>query len=235
MGALLDAAVPAADDNPALAHAIDQANGLGLPVIAIFALTDSYPEANARHYRFMLEGLAETQRILAGRGIDLIVQQGSPEQVVLPLADHAAMLVCDVGYTRHQRAWRQAVARDADCRVVAVEGDVVLPVSVVSGKAEYAARTIRPKIQRQLQRYQVAAPPIRPRTPSPDAGLGGLDLNDIDTLMGKLAIDRSVPEVSGCFKGGPQEARRRLTLFITDRLEAIPETVTSPNWRRPRP
>ena len=47
-----------AHDNPALEYAISQANRLGLPVLVAFALTDSYPEANLRHYRFMLEGSA---------------------------------------------------------------------------------------------------------------------------------------------------------------------------------
>jgi deoxyribodipyrimidine photo-lyase len=55
-----------AHDNPALEYAIAQANRLDLPVLVVFALTDSYPEANRRHYRFMLEGLAETRRSWPG-------------------------------------------------------------------------------------------------------------------------------------------------------------------------
>ena len=50
-----------AEFNPALEVAIAEANCLGLPVLVGFGLTDSYPEANARHYAFMLEGLAETE------------------------------------------------------------------------------------------------------------------------------------------------------------------------------
>jgi deoxyribodipyrimidine photo-lyase len=44
--------------------AIAAANRLGLPVIVGFGLTADYPEANARHYAFMLEGLAETAQAL---------------------------------------------------------------------------------------------------------------------------------------------------------------------------
>jgi deoxyribodipyrimidine photo-lyase len=58
-----------AEFNPALEAAVAEANRLGLPVLVGFALTDAYPEANARHYAFMLEGLAETARALAARGI----------------------------------------------------------------------------------------------------------------------------------------------------------------------
>ena len=49
-----------AEFNPALEVAIAAANRLGLPVLVGFGLTADYPEANARHYAFMLEGLAET-------------------------------------------------------------------------------------------------------------------------------------------------------------------------------
>src|SRR3954468_6175680 len=53
--------------NPALELAIEEANGRNLPVLVCFGLTDGYPEANARHYAFMLEGLAKTARDLERR------------------------------------------------------------------------------------------------------------------------------------------------------------------------
>jgi len=49
-----------ADYNHALEHAIDRANELKKPVVAAFGLTAGFPQANARHYCFMLEGLRET-------------------------------------------------------------------------------------------------------------------------------------------------------------------------------
>ena len=44
-----------AEYNHALEYAIQQANELNLPVHVFFGLTDDYPEANLRHYTFMLE------------------------------------------------------------------------------------------------------------------------------------------------------------------------------------
>jgi deoxyribodipyrimidine photo-lyase len=49
-----------AEYNHALEYAILRANGLGQPLLVVFGLMDDYPEANLRHYRFMLEGLKET-------------------------------------------------------------------------------------------------------------------------------------------------------------------------------
>ena len=172
-----------AHDNPALEYAIHWANRMDLPVHVVFALTDHYPGANLRHYRFMLEGLAETRQQLARRRIGMLVKKGDPTTVVRPLLRRSALLVCDVGYTRHQRAWRNTLAQSCPCRMVAVESDVVVPVGTVSPKAEYAARTIRPKINRHLEQFLVPCPRYRPKRSSVD-GIGeGLDLGDIDTIL----------------------------------------------------
>ena len=71
--------------NHALEYAVQQANDLGLGVVVAFGLTDDYPEANLRHYTFMLEGLTETQTLLAKRGIKMAVHRGSPPDVALKL------------------------------------------------------------------------------------------------------------------------------------------------------
>jgi len=57
-----------AECNHALEYSIDRANELNQPLIVVFGLTDRYPEANLRHYAFMLEGLRETQSALQARG-----------------------------------------------------------------------------------------------------------------------------------------------------------------------
>ena len=207
-----------AHDNPALEYAIQCANRLDVPVRVIFALTDNYPEANLRHYRFMLEGLAETRRLLARRRIGMTVRKGDPATVVGALLDHSALLVCDVGYTRHQRDWRRSLSRSSSCRTVAVEGDVVVPVKTVSPKAEYAARTIRPKIHRHLQQFLVPCPRYRPKRSFAGDEADGLNLDDIDTILQGLDIDQSVPAVSTFFKGGPQMAKKRLRRFIDRHL-----------------
>jgi deoxyribodipyrimidine photo-lyase len=207
-----------AEENPALEFAAARANAAGRPLVVGFGLTDGYPEANLRHYRFMLEGLAETCAELSRRGIRLVVRRGDPAVVAVQLAGRAAAVICDVGYTRHQRAWRREVAAQAPCRVFQVEGDVVVPVAVVSDKAEYAARTIRPRIQKYLETYLRPVKKVRLKHPSLEMGLQGLDLSDLNGLLGELTIDRGVPPVTRFFKGGPGEARRRVRGFIRQRL-----------------
>jgi deoxyribodipyrimidine photo-lyase len=46
-----------AEYNHALEYAVLRANQLKLPLVVVFGITDAYPEANLRHYTFMLNWL----------------------------------------------------------------------------------------------------------------------------------------------------------------------------------
>jgi deoxyribodipyrimidine photo-lyase len=221
-----------AEENHALEYAIELANHLDRPLMVVFGLTDGYPEANLRHYRFMLEGLRETSATLAKRGIQMAVQLGSPPDVALKAGQKAAVIVCDCGYLRFQKAWRRSVARKAACRVVQVEADVVVPVAVTSSKAEYAARTLRPKITRHLNEYLKEFHVVRLKHSS--LGLGRknstskLNLEAIDALQSRLDVDRSVEPVDVFFKGGTREAKKRLKKFLNQSLKHYPDHHNQP-------
>jgi deoxyribodipyrimidine photo-lyase len=193
--------------NHALEYAVQRANALGLPLRVGFGLTDNYPEATERHYRFMLEGLRQTARDLAARGIPLVARLGPPDEVAAGMAAGAAELICDRGYLRHQKRWRQNVVAAARCPVTQVETDVVVPVAVVSRKAEWGARTLRPRISARLDEFLVALRPTPLARPGGAAAARGLDLEGIDRLLGRLRLDRGVPPVSHLFRGGADQAR----------------------------
>ena len=208
-----------AECNPALEAAIAEANRLGLPVLVGFGLTANYPEANARHYAFMLEGLAETGHALRQRGLGFVIRLGSPDNVALGLAQRAALVVCDRGYLRPQRQWRGRVAAEAGRRVLQVEGDVVVPVELASTKAEIGARTLRPKLLRERDRF---LHPLRRQHPGRSAerieAAGDVDLTDLPALLARLGVDHSVSPVRNV-RGGYKEAKRRLDEFVAERLQ----------------
>ncbi len=204
--------------NHALEFAVRKGNEKGQPVVVGFGLTDRYPEANSRHFRFMLEGLRETQKALGRRGILMILRFGAPDRVALDLSRRASLVVCDRGYLRHQHQWRETVALNAPCAAVRVESDVVVPVEMVSNKAEYAARTIRPRIKRLLDTFRVPLIHVRPHHSSMGLQLPGEDLSDLEDLMGRLQMDRSVPPVSRLFPGGTRAAMKRFRSFLATGL-----------------
>lgn len=214
-----------AEWNPALETAVEQANALRLPVLVGFALT-AFPGANGRHYRFMLAGLRETEKRLAARGLGFCLRIGPPEDVIPELAKHAALLVGDVGYLRVQRAWRAAVAKRVACPVVLVEGDAVVPVAAVSDHAEFAARTIRPKIHRLLDEYLKPQKPTKVAVPFAGPEKDSLDLSDPDALVRRLGVDDSVPAAAA--SGGAAAAHRLLDRFVAHRLAEYAETASDP-------
>jgi deoxyribodipyrimidine photo-lyase len=216
-----------AEFNHALEYAVERANALRLPVVAAFALAP-FPEATRRPYQFMLEGLRETRDRLAQRGIGLCVRQGPPEDVVPDLARHAALLVGDVGYLRVQRAWREAVARRVDCPFVLVESDAVVPVQAASDHAEYAARTLRPKIHRLLTEFLRPIEPLPVAVPSLDLVERTLPLDDPPALCRSLGLDESVPP-SGVFLGGRSRAVARLDAFLRHRLALYADEANDPS------
>ena len=214
--------------NHALEFAVQQANKLDRMLLVVFGLMDDYPEANLRHYTFMLEGLKETRATLASRGIKMVLRRGHPSKVALKLGQRASMIVCDRGYLKHQRDWRMQVAHQAPCPVVQVESDVVVPVEVVSDKAEYAARTIRPKIHRNLEAYLTGIKQTRVKHQSLGLNLRGEDLGNMAQLLQNLNLDRSVPPVSDLFKGGTSRAVKRFDGFLRQRLKLYDQHSNQP-------
>jgi len=205
--------------NHALEYAVRRANQRDQGLIVGFGLTDAYPGANERHYAFMLEGLAEVSDALRGRGIKFVIRKGAPDEVALGLAENASLVVCDRGYLRHQRRWRDRVAAQAGKCVTQVEGDVVVPVETASDKVEFAARTIRPKLQKAWPAFLRDLRLAKPKRSSLSLRVSG-DFDPVmpDRILDKLDIDRSVGRVER-FRGGTSEARKHLRRFLQSALK----------------
>ncbi len=217
-----------AEYNHALEKAITRANQLKLPLVAIFGITDSYPEANLRHYHFMLEGLKDAKEALAKRRIQLVVRHQSPEQAAIELSEKAASAVVDAGHTRIERKWRRQAAKNIKCLLEEVETNLIVPVSEVSDKENFSAGTLRPRINKRVPEYLVKIRQGKPLYSSLDMKFKSFDISDIELSLSKLNIDRSVGAVKG-FKGGTTEAKRRLKDFIKNKLERYAELRNDPS------
>ena len=221
--------------NPALAHALAIGALLRRPVGVVFGLTPDYPEATARSYAFLLEGLRDLVEPLGRRGIGLAVGLGDPAEVALAAARQAAVLVVDRAYLRHQRAWRERVAAEAPCPVVQVEGEVVVPVDVASPKAEVAARTLRPRLWRVADAYLDPLPdadatiPWRAPRPmvAPFADVTD-ELVQPNRLLARLGVDDAVAPVSRLFPGGERAAEARLRRLVDEVLAGYADDRNQP-------
>src|SRR5215203_5070336 len=217
-----------AEQNHALEYAVQRANELDQRLLVVFGLTDDYPEANLRHYTFMLEGLKDVQEALQKRGIKLAVREGSPEEVALDAGKHASLVITDRGYMRPQKKWREKVASEAGCLVTQVESDVVVPVELASEKRETAARTLRPKIQEYLDDFLIRLTPTMISKQSLNMKAEGLDLSDIEKVLDGMDLDRSVGALSHLYRGGTSEAKQVFRRFLREGFDDYVEHRNQP-------
>jgi len=214
--------------NHALEFAIREANRRELPLLTVFGITQRFPDANARSYAFMLEGLRETKEALAKRGILLEVRLEPPVEAVRDTANAAAMVVVDRGYLRVERRWRERVARRVACPLVQVETDVVVPVETASPKEEYAAYTIRPKIHDHLDSFLSPLQETELERGTLDMVDCGLALEDVEALLERMRVNRGATWVDA-FQGGATEAHRLLDTFIDKKLDRYDEERNDPS------
>ena len=216
-----------AEANPALQHAVRLANEQRRPCLAFFGLTERFPEANARHLAFMLEGLRETQRALADRGVRLVVRRVQPDRGVVDLGRAASFVVTDRGYLRVQKSWREKAAAALACPLIQVETETVVPVETASPKEEYSAATFRPKIRKILASSLAVPADRKPLRDSLGWKGDSLDLENIEDVLAGLKIDRSVGP-SPFYRGGTEEAKRRFRLFLRERLDHFADLRNNP-------
>ncbi len=214
------------DYNHALEYTVHLANHRRQGAHVVFCLTPAYPGATVRHYTFLLEGIRDVANRLEKRGIPFSLWTGDPMNMAHALRDRASIIVTDRGYLRHQRQWRERLASDADCPVIQVESNVVVPVELVSTKEEYTAATIRPKILKHRDEWIVpldqvdlqhpGGPSLQPHRSS---GIERIDIPE-HASWGRT---EDVPEgmditIEKAFRGGEAEAHRLLDDFLRNRL-----------------
>jgi deoxyribodipyrimidine photo-lyase len=204
-------------DNPALDVAIAAANELQRPVAVFFGLHPKYPNANLRHYAFLVEGLEETKRRIERRGAAFVLRSYPDHDLLRFCAEvKPCLVVGDENPMREPERWRLSLARDLNVPFWTVDADVVVP-SKLFPKEEYAARTIRPKLQKLLPVFLQRPDNLKARYHWTERNQPGGRKITPSRLLDELPLDRSAEPVSQ-FKGGTAEGRRLLRRFINERL-----------------
>jgi deoxyribodipyrimidine photo-lyase len=208
--------------NHALEHAVQVANELGKPLVVGFGLDAEYAEVTPRTLRFAAEGVADVAGALERRNITFVVRAQPPLAVAEDLAQDAAAVVLDRNYLREPRRWRARLARSLSVPVVEVESNVVVPVEIASGKREWAARTIRPKLHAQLDRFLVEL-----RTTAIEQrdrlGMESLDVGNVPALLAAAGIDSAE---GPRYRGGEHQANATLRRFVEEQLSRYSKATT---------
>ncbi|WP_224406582.1 deoxyribodipyrimidine photo-lyase [Afifella sp. IM 167] len=220
-----------AEANHALELATFMADRYEKPVLVVLRIGGEEPPITRRQATFMAEGLCELAGTLAERGIGFRVLPMAQEKTFREMLDKALIAVTDVGYLRYHRERRGWLGDNAPCPAVAVDTDCLVPVTAASEKAEYAARTIRPKINRQLDDF---LKPLTERRPA--KAFSGISLPDGIEPGDNHAIAEAAgnegPEPVDWITGGHAQAADRLTKFLAHDLAAYDEERPDPNAAR---
>jgi deoxyribodipyrimidine photo-lyase len=206
--------------NHALYKAITLSNKIKKPLVVYFVITDNFPEANARHYHFMLEGILEVKKSLENINIPLIIEKGKIEEKVINFSKKACCLITDRGYLKIQKKWRENISKEINCQMIQVESDVVVPVEIASNKEEYAAYTLRKKISPLIEDYLIpfSLPELEHKNNALKANqFKSIEINNINSVIQALDIDFSVKKTE-YFEGGYSNAKKLLNNFIKNKL-----------------
>ncbi|MGL5978086.1 MAG: deoxyribodipyrimidine photo-lyase [Erysipelotrichaceae bacterium] len=203
--------------NHALHFAITQANEKKLPLVVYFGLTDTYPEANARHYWFLIQGLQEVATTLYAKQIPFHITHQEPKEGILELLDRCALLVCDGAVLRHERDWREFVSERCPCEMVEIDTNCIVPLAHCSNKEEYSAATLRRKITPLIsyfaddfieEHYHGAPVPSLAKS---------FDIHTITEQLEGFNVNRAVGVVA--MHGGRSAALTRFQAFLETQFE----------------
>jgi len=213
-------------DNPALDVAVTVANELQKPVVVFFAPVPFYPNANARHFRFLADGIPDIAEELAKRRIGFVFRS-YPEHSLLKFCSEVkpCVVIGDENPLREPEHWRRKVSRDLRLPFWTVDADVIVPSKLLE-KEHYGARTIRPRLHQMLPQF--LRRPDNPAAHVPWATTSGLRAQRWeDDFTAGWVIDRDVAPIHG-WRGGSKEGMRRLKLFLDTRLAGYPDHRSRP-------
>jgi deoxyribodipyrimidine photo-lyase len=221
-----------AESNHALQFAADLANEHGLPLLFYEGLTCTYPFASDRFHTFILQGVPETARRLAKLGIGYVFhlrkRRIDPNDALYRLAADAAAVVTDDYPSFIAVNHNRSVPSRLEIPYYAVDSSCIVPMSHFA-KQEYAAYTIRPKINKALAQYLRPVPAVRMKVKwnAPVSPLH-CEVQNIPQLVAECEIDHSVAP-SQEFRGGRKEAERRLRHFLEHDLKRYARTSNQPS------
>jgi deoxyribodipyrimidine photo-lyase len=217
-------------DNHALLAAQAKAIEKQLPLAVLFNLTAGRTKRAREQYMFMLEGLRQVEKYLQTLNIPLImvINGGCHGGLVGTLQTYDPVAVyLDFSPLKGPTCLRNKIAKQMKCPVYQVDTHNIIPVWVTSEKREYAARTIRPKIHRQLQQWlkEPAAMQTHPISwPGMVATIDQLSA-EIDSFVSQIPANGVAQE----YQSGESAAAKKLDHFIKNGLSEYGTDRNDPN------
>ncbi len=203
-------------DNWALLHAQELAFKTKSPLLVVFALEEKFPQANLRHFDFMLRGLESIESDLNKKNIPFILLKGPADQVLPSFCQshQVSQLITDFSPLKIKKKWLEGLTKKLKCTLIEVDTHNIVPCRIASPKKEFGAYTLRPKINRLLNEFLVDIPSIKKHPYSTKINVPHINWKQ---ELENLKIDRTVLPVSFPIPG-EKEALKQLKKFLESGL-----------------
>lgn len=212
-------------DNYALLYAQLIAIERKAPLKVIFCLSKNFLGTSIRKYAFMLSSMKELINEFEKLNIEFSILLGNPIEEIIKANEIEGFgaLICDFDPLKIKQNWFKKTAENINCAMYEVDSHNIVPTRIASNKQEWAAYTIRPKINRLLAEYLIEYPKVIRHPFDFKSQSSGIDINEIND---KFLIDNKFcsdfPSTVN-FVPGRNGAIKALNSFIEEKLNGYGE------------
>lgn len=173
-----------------------------VPLHVCFCLLTKFLDGTLRQFKFLLKGLREVRKECEELNIEFHMLYGSGAEVMPDFIkkNKIGALVIDFMPLRNVMNYAEQLKKTLpeDVPLCQVDAHNIVPCWQASEKLEYAARTIRPKIHKQLNEFLTQFPPV---IKHPYSGSFKAEKIDWDQCEAHLEVDKTVDEVQWAVPG----------------------------------
>ncbi len=213
-------------DNWALLFAQQKAVEINEELVVIFCLVPDFLGAAIRQYGFMLKGLQKLEAGLEKLNIPYILLTGEPDVEIPGFVKKydGSLLITDFDPLRIKKEWKRKVSDKIGIPFYEVDAHNIVPCFCASDKEEFAAYTIRPKINRKLPEFLDEFTPIKKMK---NNSTNKYQKADWQSAVKKLKIDFTIKEVDWIIPG-ESAANEALLKFLFNKINKYSEDKNNP-------
>lgn len=204
-------------DNWALLFAQQLADEKGTTLWVVFTLVPHYPNANQRHFDFLIKGLRQVEIALTEKNIPfvLLVDDQPMKAFEQFIKDRdIKVVVSDFDPLRHKRQWIESINQIDGIAHYEVDAHNIVPCHFVSQKVEFGAYTLRPKIKRILPEFLTEFPKLHTQEIKHAIATFPINWDRIEAL---LSSSESISPITW-LQPGEEAAQTMLHQFIESKL-----------------
>lgn len=203
-------------DNWALLHAQNIALKNNNELIVCYNLDHNFLGGTIRQLDFKIGSLRELQRDSHALNIAFYTLVDSDVICILDFIEKHKIgyVVTDFSPLKIQQTWLNKIVKNLEIPIDVVDAHNIVPVWEASDKKEFAAYTIRPKIQKKLKDFLINFPKLKRQV----ARKTPFQKIDFDKVIKKAEVDKTVSVVTWCLPG-EKSAHKALRHFIANSEE----------------